>query len=145
MTINAMRVAEVLGGAGTLGAEVRSLGELRMSVETGLSVEALDAVVERVAPGSGYTSMQLKHAIVPKTTLRRRTRLTGDESQRLERMARMTALAEDVWESRALAHRFLTSPQPQLDGERPIDLARSDLGTRQVEDLLMKIEYALPA
>ena len=39
---------------------------------------------------------------------------------------------------------FLLSAQPQLDGERPVDLARSDLGARQVEQLLMKLEYALP-
>ncbi|HEY0151127.1 MAG TPA: antitoxin Xre/MbcA/ParS toxin-binding domain-containing protein [Longimicrobium sp.] len=28
--------------------------------------------------------------------------------------------------------------------ERPIDLARTDLGAREVEELLMRIEYALP-
>jgi uncharacterized protein (DUF2384 family) len=32
-----------------------------------------------------------------------------------------------------------------LGGERPLDLARTDLGARQVEELLMKLEYALPA
>jgi uncharacterized protein (DUF2384 family) len=57
----------------------------------------------------------------------------------------MTALAEDTWEDRALAREFLTSPQPQLDGDRPVDLARSDLGTRQVEEILRAIEYGLPA
>lgn len=144
MTINAARVAQVLGGKRTLGAPVHTIGELRLNVEAGLSVEALDAVVERVAPGSGYSSAQLKHTIVPKTTLRRRTRLTSEESAHVERLARMTALAEDVWEDRDHAHQFLTSPQPQLDGERPLDLARSDLGTRQVEDLLMRIEFSLP-
>jgi uncharacterized protein (DUF2384 family) len=56
----------------------------------------------------------------------------------------MTALAEEVWEDPALAHEFLSSAQPQLGGERPVDLARNDLGTRQVEDLLWKLEYSLP-
>jgi uncharacterized protein (DUF2384 family) len=57
----------------------------------------------------------------------------------------MIALAEAVWEDGVLAHEFLTSAQPQLGGERPVDLSRSDLGTREVELLLMKIEYSLPA
>jgi putative toxin-antitoxin system antitoxin component (TIGR02293 family) len=63
---------------------------------------------------------------------------------RRERLARIAALAEQVWEDDDLAHRFLTTPQPQLDGERPVDLTRSELGSRQVEMLLMKLEYALP-
>ncbi len=66
-------------------------------------------------------------------------------SERLERLARMTVLAEEVWEDAELAHEFLTSPQPQLGGARPTDLARTDLGTRQVEELLNRIEYSLPA
>ena len=73
------------------------------------------------------------------------TRLTPEESERLERLARLAALAEHVWEDAALAHEFLVSPQPQLGGERPVDLARSDLGAREVEALLHRIEYALPA
>ncbi|HSL82600.1 MAG TPA: MbcA/ParS/Xre antitoxin family protein [Thermoanaerobaculia bacterium] len=66
-------------------------------------------------------------------------------SERLERLARMTALAEEVWEDAELAHEFLTSPQPQLGGASPADLARSDLGTRQVEELLRRIEHSLLA
>jgi uncharacterized protein (DUF2384 family) len=49
-----------------------------------------------------------------------------------------------VWEEPALAHEFLMSEQPQLDDERPVDLARSDLGTRQVEELLLRLEYSIP-
>jgi putative toxin-antitoxin system antitoxin component (TIGR02293 family) len=82
---------------------------------------------------------------VPKATLhRRRRRLSPEDSERLERLARLAALAEEVWEDPTLASEFLTSPQPQLGGERPVDLSRSDLGARQVEQLLMKLAYALP-
>jgi uncharacterized protein (DUF2384 family) len=41
-----------------------------------------------------------------------RTGEEGSVSERLERLARMTALAEKVWEDPKLAHEFLTSPQP---------------------------------
>jgi uncharacterized protein (DUF2384 family) len=30
-----------------------------------------------------------------------------------------------VWEDTTLADEFLSNPQPQLDGERPLDLAHS--------------------
>jgi putative toxin-antitoxin system antitoxin component (TIGR02293 family) len=143
MTINAVQVADMLGGEQTLGRTIHNVGELRNAVEEGLPVSALELVVRHVSRDD-RSAAELKYRIIPKTTLRRRQRLDAEESQRLERLARMAALAEHVWEDADLAHEFLTSAQPQLDGERPVDLARSDLGTRQVEMLLMKIEYALP-
>ncbi|HEU0013659.1 MAG TPA: antitoxin Xre/MbcA/ParS toxin-binding domain-containing protein [Longimicrobium sp.] len=144
MTINAASVAQVMGGERTLGHRIGTVTELRRAMETGLPVGVLDQVVRHVTRDD-RSAADLKYRIVPQTTLRRRSRLSADESQRVERIARLIALAEQVWEDRELAYEFLSSAQPQLDGERPIDLARSDLGTRQVETLLMKLEYALPA
>jgi putative toxin-antitoxin system antitoxin component (TIGR02293 family) len=144
MIVSAPSVARILGGYPALGRRVRTVSELRHAVERGLPVRALDAVVRYVA-GSQPGAAEFKYRIVPKTTLHRRTRLTVEESQRLERLARLVALAEQVWESPELAREFLTSPQPQLENERPIELARSELGAREVEDLLMRLEYALPA
>jgi putative toxin-antitoxin system antitoxin component (TIGR02293 family) len=144
MSIDVAGVARIMGGQRTLGRRIRTVGQLRRAVEEGLPVEALHTVVKHVA-GNDVSAAELRHRIVPKTTLHRRERLSVEEGQRLERMARMAALAERVWEDDALAHEFLTNHQPQLDGERPVDLARSDLGTREVEELLMQLEYALPA
>ncbi len=146
MTVDTARVARILGGERTLGRRVRTLADLRRAVEAGLPVAALEKAVAHVA-ASPAAAAELKYRVVPKTTLYRRAaqRLTAEESERLERLARLTALAEQVWEDQVFAREFLTSTQPQLDGERPIDLLRSDLGTRQVEDLLLKLEYGLPA
>jgi putative toxin-antitoxin system antitoxin component (TIGR02293 family) len=141
MTVHPQRIAHYLGGRELR--RIRTATQLRKAVEAGLPVKSLEDLARYMA-GSKRAATELKHQIVPKTTLQRRTRLTPHESERLERFARMVALAEQVWEDRALAREFLTSPQPQLDGERPVDLSRSDLGTRQVEDLLLKLEYALP-
>jgi putative toxin-antitoxin system antitoxin component (TIGR02293 family) len=142
--VNAPAVAKILGGSSVLHRRVKSLADLRLVVEHGLPVDALERTVAHFALEPGMAS-ELKHGIVPKTTLQRRTRLTLEESERLERLARLAALAEEVWESPSLAKEFLVTAQPQLDGERPIDLARTDLGARQVEQLLMRIEHALPS
>ncbi len=145
MTIKAAEVAEILGGQATLKRRVRSVEDLREAVEAGLPIESLELTVRRVAT-SPRAAAELTHQIVPRTTLKRiRKRLNAQQSERLERLARMTALAEEVWEDRELAQEFLTSAQPGLGGMRPVDLARSDLGTRQVEQLLLRIEYSLPA
>lgn len=145
MAVSPDQVAQILGGEPVLGRRVRTLEELRRLVEAGLPVASLGRVAERVA-GYPAGATAIKHRIVPKATLhRRRDRLSLQESERLERLARVTALAEAVWEDQAQAHEFLTHPQSQLGGLRPLDLAYSDLGARQVEELLLKLEYALPA
>lgn len=138
------QIAEILGGSRTLKRSVLSIEDLRQVVEAGLPVASLHRVVRRVA-GAGFEEAELTHRLVPRTTLQRRKgRLSVRESEHVERLARMTSLAEEVWEDADLAHEFLTTPQPQLGGRRPAELASSDLGTRQVEALLMKLEHALP-
>jgi putative toxin-antitoxin system antitoxin component (TIGR02293 family) len=139
MSISADAVAAVMGLP-----DVTNLRQLRSAVEDGLPLAALEHVARRAAGREGDTAT-IKHAIVPRTTLARRTRLTPREGERLERLARIIAMARRAWDDAALAHEFLHESQPQLGGERPIDLARSDLGVREVELLLMKLEYALPA
>jgi putative toxin-antitoxin system antitoxin component (TIGR02293 family) len=142
--VDAAAVVEVLGGRKTLQKRVRTTAELARAVEAGLPRASLDMVVQRVV-GEGRQAAELKHMIVPKATLQRRAvRLSLEESQRLERLARLTALAERVWETHAQAREFMVNRQPQLGDERPIDLVRSELGARQVEDLLWSLEYALP-
>ena len=144
MTANIERVAFILGGPATLGGVITNLHDLRLRVEEGLPMESLDAVARHVAVTERQVAV-IKYGIVPRTTLARRRRLTLVESERLERLARIMALAEYVWEDFGNALEFLHSEQKSLGGARPIDLARSELGAREVEELLMKMEYALPA
>ncbi|CAN5281197.1 DUF2384 domain-containing protein [soil metagenome] len=143
MYVDPSAVAAKLGGTATLGETVSSLADLRRAVERGLPIESLDHVSEALANGE-LRVLEIKYGVVPRTTLRRRTRLSPEEGARTERLARLAAIAEYVWEDAELAREFLTHAQPQLGGERPIDLAHTDLGAREVETLLMKIEHALP-
>src|SRR5687768_15438583 len=100
MNISIERVVLILGA--TLGAKITSLRDLRRRVEEGLPVESLDLVARHIATNDGEVG-EIKHAIVPQRTLARRPRLTL-ESKRVERLARLTALAEYVWENEGHAH-----------------------------------------
>ncbi len=66
-----------------------------------------------------------------------------DESQRTERLARVVALAEALWENEREARAFLNRPHPLLEGETPLDVARTELGARRVERLLHDVEHGL--
>jgi putative toxin-antitoxin system antitoxin component (TIGR02293 family) len=137
-------VVEALGGARVLRAEVRTLPELSRRVSRGLPFRSLRRVVDLFPEAQRRRIEQL---IVPRTTLQRREAagtLSPEESERLERVARLTALAEHVWESREAAQSWLVTPHPLLEGEAPLDLAASELGARRVEDVLWKLEYSLP-
>jgi putative toxin-antitoxin system antitoxin component (TIGR02293 family) len=141
---NVLKVAQALGGPRILRADVSTVADLQRAVGKGLPFAALKYVV-RNFPARQKTRVQ--QIVVPRSTLQRREeegRLRPAESERLERIARLATLAEQVWESPEEAQRFLTSPHPQLENQSPIDLAATDLGTRRVEALLWKLEHSLP-
>ena len=130
----------VLGGERVLGRRVRVMDDLRRAVIEGLPVAALAELVRHVG------RPELRYRVVPKATLhRRKTKLSLEESERLERLARVIALAEHVWENQEHAKIFLVNKQARLGGETPLDMARTELGAREVEELLWQIEYSLPA
>ncbi|MEJ7812911.1 MAG: antitoxin Xre/MbcA/ParS toxin-binding domain-containing protein [Gemmatimonadaceae bacterium] len=133
-----------LGGSGVLRAQVRTLPELSRVVREGLPLRSLYKVAERFPAAHQRRVEQL---IAPRSTLQRREEsgvLSAEESQRLERVARLVALAEQVWESEQTALDWLTAPHPHFDGEAPLDVGATELGARRVEELLWKLEHSLP-
>ena len=132
----------VMGSA--LRFELNSVGDLADRVSEGFPKVALRNTVQRIFDSPAEVN-ELMYRIVPEATYKRRTRLTAAESERTERLARVIASAEVVWDDRAMAKQWLLSPHPELNGKRPLDAAMSELGARQVEDLLDRIYYGIPA
>ncbi len=144
MRFDAARVAEVLGGEKVLGRAITSLADLEALVAVGLPSRTLIETVRYVA-GSGQEGRVLMDRMVPRATRARRGKLLRRvESERVERVARLMAMAEEVWEDREDARAFLREEHPMLDGRSPLELAATDLGARRVERLLTQLEYGLP-
>ena len=118
--------------------------ELALAVEKGLPKEALSRTVNRVMPDRGAARKFLVK-VVPEATFKRRTRLSPAESERTERLARVIAAAEYVWDDRDHAREWLNSPHAELEKKPPMQAAMTELGARRVEDLLDQILYGLPA
>ena len=139
------RIGEILGGRRLLGRSVTSLLELNEAVERGLPKATLRSVAQHVFADAAEQRAMM-HRVVPEATFkRRRERLTSAESERTERMARVVAIAEEVWEDREQARRFLTTPHAEIGGRTPIDAALTELGARQAEEVMARILYGLPA
>jgi putative toxin-antitoxin system antitoxin component (TIGR02293 family) len=139
------RIADVLGGQPILRRRLVSLAALNDAVAEGLPKAALRQTASRIFAGR-IEQKHFMNRIVPEATFkRRRDRLSAAESERTERMARVVANAEYVWGDLDDARRFLTTPHPALRHSTPIDAALTELGARQVEELLGKIFHGLPA
>lgn len=67
----------------------------------------------------------------------------GAESDRLARVARLYATAEDVLGAREVAQEWMETPNRALDGARPLDELETDISAREVEDLLGRIRYGV--
>ena len=138
------QIADVLGGQAILGRDVHSLSDLEQTVSTGLPKRSLRLAVERVYPSRGDARRAI-FRVVPEATYKRRTKLSPSESERTERLARVIAAAEYVWGDRGAAREWLTRPHPELGGRTPLDAGLSEVGARQVEELLDRIFYGIPA
>ncbi len=87
--------------------------------------------------------------IVAKSTLARRLkaneRLTPAEGEKVARLARIWAMAKEVWGSEADARRFLETPHPLLEGRPPREVAESEIGAREVENILGRLRFGAAA
>jgi putative toxin-antitoxin system antitoxin component (TIGR02293 family) len=133
-------IAEILG----LGKVIRSLVDLESAVAAGLPKRSLELLSARLH-ADNKTAKSFQFKIVPQATWKRRTkRLSADESERTERVARVLAHAEYVWDDRDHAREWMNKPHRELHNVAPVEVARTELGARRVEDLLEKLFYGLP-
>lgn len=140
---HARLIANALGGRKVLKADVGSTQALMRTVESGLPYGSLDALTERFGLTRGEVAAAAR---IPLRTLARRKRerkLHADESDRLVRIARVAAEAARVLGDDREAGAWLRDDNIALGGARPLDLLQTDLGARQVEDVIGRIEFGV--
>ena len=115
---------------------------LANSIEAGLPVSALDHLADAVAP----EDTRFKFRLIPKATLERRRRsskrLTTEEGNRLARVAKVYAIALDIYHDPAQVRAFLNRPHMMLDNKTPLDVAlATGPGADAVINLLGRAAY----
>jgi putative toxin-antitoxin system antitoxin component (TIGR02293 family) len=133
------RVQEILGVE-----RLRSDQDLVRLVEERLPLDAIDGLRR-----SGLTDDELYSLVVPRRTLtHRRTRreaLSRDESDRAVRLARLSALAEQVFGETERSRHWLRTAKRQFHGRTPLQLMVTEAGARLVEELLYRIDEGMAA
>lgn len=111
----------------------------------GLPVEEFDSLRELL--GLTVEEMARKVGISTATLSRRRARkqpLDRDHSDRLLRFARLFWLSAHLYDGDlTAARRWLSRPEQALAGQSPLEFAETEMGAREVEDLIGRIEYSV--
>jgi putative toxin-antitoxin system antitoxin component (TIGR02293 family) len=115
------------------------------AVAKGLPAKAIrDLVADRAV-----SLADVARVVGPRRTLDRRLkenkRLSPEESDRLARFAATLDLATQIFGSRAAAMDWLTTPKRRFDDEAPLNLLKSDAGTRVVEEILEQGRHGFTA
>jgi uncharacterized protein (DUF2384 family) len=164
-----LTVTSVLGGEKQLGQKVKRRIDFDALIKKGIPLGVIshikrefnlsDEVIARIIGTSPRTVARRRRMV--KTPLSRikkavsegqrkervspilQDRLSPVESDRVYRFARIVALAEDVFEDKAEALEWLNSAQYGLGGRIPFDMLQTDAGAREVEELLIRIDYGV--
>ena len=127
-----------------LGLRTKGLPGLLGQVKVGLSYTSLENFVRKTHfPREEAVNLV---RISPRTLARRKEqgRFSPEESDRLVRAARIVSQTLSLFEGNAdAAHHWLKTSQPALGGATPIEYAQTEIGAREVEALITRLEHGV--
>ena len=105
------------------------------------------ATMSDFATSSGLALKDLYDVVIPARTLKhrraRREPLSRDESDKLARLVRVFDHAVRVFTEMARAREWLNKPKRRFDNRSPLEMLRTEVGGRLVEEMLFQIEYGM--
>ena len=114
------------------------------SIEKGLSYSVLGNLAKQF--GLAFNDLREIIGISERTLIRRKqeNKLTKSESDRLVSVGRMLKQASELFENDNLkARQWLYSANRALGGRTPIELAQTETGLREVENLIIRLEHGV--
>jgi putative toxin-antitoxin system antitoxin component (TIGR02293 family) len=132
----------MLGNYEVFRTPLKSDMQLFDEVQQGLPPAALDQMIKRHL----LSLEEMTHLVISQRTLARRRKekhLSPEESDRLARLARIMAHAEEVFGDKEKAHTWLRRPNRAMEGRLPLDLLETETGGRIVETILGRIQHGI--
>lgn len=111
-------------------------------IKNGISSRAIDPLSEFLGIGKGQVAEYLD--LDRTTALRRSTKdlpLPNHSAESVLRLLELDEIASDTFESEEAALGWLRRAHPMLDGESPLQAAKTSYGAQRVKDILMAIKY----
>ena len=127
----------------SIGIKSKNIDDMIQKVKKGLPVKSFEKLGKKLGVSDNLLCQIVN---IPKRTLTRRKqqgRLNAEESEKVLRIARLYDKALDVFEDVAGTEKWLKEPARGLGGAIPLSYARTELGAREVERLLARIEHGV--
>ena len=117
--------------------------ELIRQIQKGLRFSELETLQNSI--DLPFEQLAAKLSISRSTLQRRKAagRLSPDESDKVMRLSRLLEHATNVFGDVERARAWLKFPQRGLGGAIPLDYAETEVGAREVDNLLGRIEYSV--
>jgi putative toxin-antitoxin system antitoxin component (TIGR02293 family) len=127
-----------------IGVKVKNPVDLVKHVEKGLAFTAVEALQQQM----DLATKEMAHLLDIKfrTFLRRKEagRLQPAESDRVIRTSRLFARAKDLFDGdQETARGWLKTPQRALGGAIPLEMAKTEVGAREVEQIIGRLEQGV--
>ena len=118
--------------------------DLIRRIKNGLAFSAL----ESLSSTTGHALPELAaHVGIPSRTLARRKsagKLSMEESERVVRLTHLYEKAAELFNGDVLSARlWMSQPKKALGGDSPLDYAGTELGAREVENLIGRLEHGV--
>ncbi len=120
-----------------------NLSQIIKSIEDGLPI----SIFKQLQDSLDLLDKDLaKYIRIPKSTLairKKRGKFSFEESERLFRIQRLFLKALAVFEDAGLAKKWLKEEAYGLGDVSPLEYAATEIGAKEVEDLLARIEHGV--
>jgi putative toxin-antitoxin system antitoxin component (TIGR02293 family) len=127
----------------SIGIKSKNIDDLIEKIKKGLPVTSIEKLGKKLHVSDHMLSQIVN---IPMRTLTRRKqqgRLNAEESEKVLRIARLYDKALDVFEDEKSAEKWLKEAARGLGGNIPLEYAKTELGAREVERLLSRIEHGV--
>jgi len=130
-------------GKKTPSVKVKHSSDLIRQIQKGLRFSELETLQNSLEMPFEQLAEKLS---ISRSTLQRRKaagRLSPDESDKVMRFSRLLEHATNVFGDIDKARAWLKHPQYGLGGAVPLDYAETEIGAREVDNLLGRIDYGV--
>jgi putative toxin-antitoxin system antitoxin component (TIGR02293 family) len=127
----------------SIGLKPQNATQLIARIKQGLPLKTFEQLCKHLAIPEKALCRILK---IPPSTLARRKKngqLSFEESERVVRIARLYDKAVEVFKQPDLGRKWLKEPAWALGDVAPLEYADTELGAKEVEELLGRIEHGV--
>ena len=117
--------------------------ELNSILKKGLAIKFYDYLLKQMNIPSGELAAALDISSKTLYNRKHKGKFNFHESERIMRYIKIFQRASDVLGGEDNARRWFSTPQHALGNEKPIEFTKTEIGAREVEDLLGRIEHGV--